>query len=66
MPALEVIVFGPRSRILARAEAANLPALVYAGRVLHDEAAPHAMGSGSLTVGFFVDGKLSRLVEGRP
>lgn len=66
MPDLEVIVFSDRSRIVARAEAADVESLIFAGRVLHDEAAPLKMGPGCLSVGFFVDGKLSRMVEGRP
>lgn len=49
------------------AEADGPENAVYAGRTLHDEArAAAAPVKPRLEVGFYVDGKLSRLVQGRP
>lgn len=62
---IEVIVIS-RSSVVARAEADSPEAALLAGRTLHDEAVPHVMGARALTVGFYVEGKLVRSVEGRP
>lgn len=64
-PVLEVIVFAG-SNAVARAEAGDVESLVFAGQTLHDEALPSCQQVAKLEVGFYCDGRLVRMVEGRP
>jgi hypothetical protein len=52
--------------IVNSAEAETPEAAMYAARVIYGESLPYTMGARPLTVGFYVDGKLVRQVEGRP
>lgn len=61
----EVIVFGTDGKRAADAEAATPEDAVFAGQTLYDEALAGVYGQ-KLSVGFYVDGKLIRLVNHRP
>lgn len=62
---IEVLVFARGNRV-ASAEAEDPAPAIYAGQILHDEALPSTQAVGKLEVGFYVAGKLVRLVTGRP
>ena len=62
---IEIIIFDPAMRRLDTATAATAEDALYAGRVLYDEATDGRL-TGHHHVGFFVDGKLAQLTEGRP
>ena len=61
---IEVIVMCA-GRVTDRAEADTVEDAVYAGQVLFDET-PRGYRGVKPQVGFYVDGKLVRLVTGRP
>lgn len=65
---IEVVLFDG-STVAARAEA-ELDAAVFAGQTLYDDhvenIGAYFAGARKLEVGFYVDGKLARMVAGRP
>lgn len=61
---IDVIVFGTNGAKLDQAEAATPEDAVYAGGILYQEALTNTYGQ-KLSTGFYVDGKLVRLIENR-
>lgn len=63
---IEVITF--MCERIDTAEAPDPESALVAGRTLYDDAIQNIRGASkkTVTVGFYVDGKLSKMVEGRP
>lgn len=63
---IDVILFdGTGSRVIDEAEADGPENALFAARTLYDEGGSPGAGA-KRKVGFYVEGKLVRLVEGRP
>jgi hypothetical protein len=63
---IEVVTFDSRHERVSTAEALTPEDAVYAGQVMHDEAFDHRGRYSKFSTAFFVDGKLVRMVDGRP
>jgi hypothetical protein len=65
---IEAVLFNTNGDVISRPEPVDTAELaVFAGQTIYDDAIEATSGRGSrFRVGFFIDGKLLRLVDGRP